>query len=293
MAEENDTLKLTSVNYTSDNYLAAKKNEDGSYNVAGKVVFNEDITTPGGGVATKADLDGKQDNVGLFIDDGGNVSVGTGIKQYGMTSINYFEGLTQFEAGAEINNNAKINGQIIQSGMPYENYFEGLTRFGGSVEFQGDIKIGDQHPVLNLYSSDNSVTVTRDLDGYGFDLKANGASGDNELYAFRIYLNRQDPSEFNRAVEYLVNDIVRNLLKPWYGGKLFCTYTDPTSQPFNSSESFSFTNMTEVMGDTITVILEENGPIDKKEFVHKLKYQILVPGEDFVELLPKPVYSGL
>lgn len=46
MAEENDTLKLTSVNYTSDNYLAAKKNEDGSYNVAGKVVFNEDITTP-------------------------------------------------------------------------------------------------------------------------------------------------------------------------------------------------------------------------------------------------------
>lgn len=26
--------------------VAAKKNEDGSYNVAGKVVFNKDITTP-------------------------------------------------------------------------------------------------------------------------------------------------------------------------------------------------------------------------------------------------------
>ena len=249
MAEENDTLKLSSVNYTSDNYLAAKKNEDGSYNVEDKVVFEQDITTPGGEVATKADLDGKQDNLTpdatIKIDAACNISVNTA------TSVE--------------DSNLPVTASAVNT------------------------KLGDY--VNDIQAEDDSITVTKT--GSKVTLKANGGSDDNELYAFRIYLNRQDPSEFNRTVEYLVNDIVRNLLDPWYGGKLFCTYTDPTSQPFNSSESFSFTNMTGVMGDTITVILEENGPIDKKEFVHMLKYQILVPSEDFVELLPKPVYSGL
>lgn len=80
MTEENDTLKLTSVNYTSDNYLAAKKNEDGSYNVENKVVFEEDITISGSEVATKSDLDGKQDKLTAEASinlDGSTISVNT------------------------------------------------------------------------------------------------------------------------------------------------------------------------------------------------------------------------
>lgn len=99
MAEENDTLKLTSVNYTSDNYLAAKKNEDGSYNVADKVVFNEDITTPGGEVATKADLDGKQDKLtageNITITEDNVISAASddigGIVYYGYTNASLTE----------------------------------------------------------------------------------------------------------------------------------------------------------------------------------------------------------
>lgn len=85
------------------------------------------------------DVAKKQDDVGLYIDNDGNVTTGTGIKQYG---------------------------------LPYSNYFEGFTQFDSGIE------IGGQYPVLDVTSSDGSVTITRSGDGYGVDLKANGGGGE-------------------------------------------------------------------------------------------------------------------
>ena len=73
-------IKIASTDYTDNNFLAAKKNEDGSYNVKGEVVFEKDITTPAGDFATKADLAGKQDNLtagnGIKL-NGSSISVNT------------------------------------------------------------------------------------------------------------------------------------------------------------------------------------------------------------------------
>lgn len=58
-----DNVMLLSQSYANDNYLVAKKAEDGSYEVDSKIVFNNEITTPDGKFVTKKELDEKQDKL--------------------------------------------------------------------------------------------------------------------------------------------------------------------------------------------------------------------------------------
>lgn len=146
-------------------------------------------------------------------------------------------------------------------------------------------------PVIKeITSSDGSVSVF--VNGPKVDLKVNsGGSDDDKLCAFRVYLDHSDTTDFINAVNRFVNNIIRQL-SPYGSGILFCTLTEPHIQQFTSSESFSFDNMNGTAGDVITVILHEAYEIDKNEFVQMIKYNFLIPTQDFVELLPKPVYSG-
>lgn len=88
------------------------------------------------GPELQTELSKKQDDVGFYINSGGNVAVDCGISQNDLMS---------------------------------ENWFGGITRFG-TIEIQG------QRPVLDISSSDGSITVTRDTDRDSFDLKAHGGS---------------------------------------------------------------------------------------------------------------------
>ena len=79
----------------------------------------------------------------------------------------------QDDVGFYIDNGiVAIDKSINQYGFTCENHLEGFTRFDG-VEIQG------KKPVLDITSSDKSVTVTRDAEGYSVDLKANGGSSTN------------------------------------------------------------------------------------------------------------------
>lgn len=95
----------------------------------------------------QTELSKKQDNVGLYIGSDGSVTVDNGIKQIG---------------------------------GPFENIFDGRAKFYNGVE------INDQKPVLDVTSSDGSVTVTRNNDGYGVDLKAKGGGSTDSNPRFRI-----------------------------------------------------------------------------------------------------------
>lgn len=112
------------------------------------------VNTKLGDYATTTDLNNKQDDVGLFIDSDGRLGFDKGINQGG--------------------------------GAVYENFFDSPTTFGNYVEFQSDAVIQNKKPVLDVTSSDDSVTITRTSNGYGVDLKANGGGSIDENPLFRI-----------------------------------------------------------------------------------------------------------
>ena len=115
-------------------------------------------------------LSKKQDDVGLSIGDDGNVVID-------------MKGITQ-------------------AGGPFENIFDGFTYFQSGVDIQG------RKPVLDVTSSDDSVTVTRSADGYGVDLKANGGGSIDEN---RVITGRYETFGYdgNRFVADSKIDVIR------------------------------------------------------------------------------------
>ena len=107
-------FKIASSDYTDNNFLAAKKNEDGSYNVEGKVVFEKDITTPTGDFATKADLVGKQDNLtagnGINL-NGSTISVNTA-SSVGTSTLPVTAAAVNTKLSSYVNNVSSPDGSI-------------------------------------------------------------------------------------------------------------------------------------------------------------------------------------
>lgn len=83
----------------------------------------------------------------------------------------------QDDVGLSVNDDGNLNLDLMgitQIGGPFENIFDGSAKFYNGVEING------KNPVLDVTSSDGSVTVTRSGDGYGVDLKANGGGSIDE-----------------------------------------------------------------------------------------------------------------
>ena len=84
--------------------------------------------------------------------------------------------------------------------------------------FSNGVEINNKYPVLDVTSSDDSVTVTRSSDGYGVDLKANGGGGSvtpesiNEL--FDTYATWEYARLMSRMTLYYDGNICRTLPAP-------------------------------------------------------------------------------